>query len=88
MRKHQFVKKDCACTRQATHFECKYCGTPEYRSAHELMRLTKVQAQCDHPDAPLAQPGEKFKAAMGGYFNCLATDYESYCKTSGRCAST
>jgi len=85
VRKHQFVKTDCNCTRKATHFECKFCGTREYRSAHELTRLTRAQAECESRNAPDAPPKEAFKAALGGTFDCLSPDFETYNQGTGRC---
>lgn len=74
MRKHQFVKKDCKCARRATNWVCRLCGAPEYGSVQEMHRLVAARARCEHPDAPLASPEERFKGLLGGTFDCLAAE--------------
>lgn len=78
MRKHQFVKVNCNCLRRATHFKCKHCGTMEYKSQAEVQALPLTQAECDSPAAPNPTAQEKFKSMLGGAFDCLAMDFESY----------
>jgi hypothetical protein len=78
MRKHQFVKDDCNCTRNATYFRCKFCGDVEYKSPQELRRVNHIQATCSSPDAPEVPPHEAFLGQIGGTFNCLAPDFETY----------
>lgn len=74
MRKHQFVREDCKCTKRATNWICKHCGTREYRSRQEIKRLHAHQAACEHPDAPAASHDERFKGFLGGTFDCLAPE--------------
>lgn len=78
MRKHQFVKVKCDCLKRATNFKCKYCGVLEYKSVREIQTLSRDAAQCDHPGAPVAPPAETFKGMLGGTFDCLAPDYETF----------
>ena len=78
MRKHQFVKEDCNCTRRATYFRCKCCGTMEYSSPKYLRVLNSAQAACSSPDAPEVPPVEVFRGMLGGTFDCLAPDFETY----------
>lgn len=84
MRKHQFVKVDCLCKKKATQFVCNYCGVVEYRSKDEVTRMSKMQAKCDHANAPEADPQEQFKSMLGGNFNCLSPDYETYNQEKAR----
>jgi hypothetical protein len=81
MRKHQFVKVKCECFKRATNFKCKYCGALEYKSVQEMRRLNKSQAECDHPEAPLVQAQDVFKGLIGGTFDCLAPDFETYAQS-------
>ena len=74
MRKHQFAKADCACGKRASYFVCRFCGAVEYASPAELRELDTLRATCTAPDAPFAPPAEKMAAAMGGFFDCLATE--------------
>ncbi len=78
MKKHQYVKEDCNCSRRATYFRCKYCGEVEYKSQREVQRLNSTQAKCSSPDAPEAPPQEVFKGMLGGCFDCLASDFSTY----------
>lgn len=78
MRKHQFVKADCNCPRRATYFTCRHCGDVEYGSREEIRRLSAHQATCTSPDAPEASPAETFKSRMGGTFDCLAPDWDTW----------
>ncbi len=78
MRKHQFVKEDCNCARKATYFRCKYCGAMEYKSVREIRALPAVQASCFNQEAPQVPPQDVFKGLMGGTFDCLSPDYETY----------
>ncbi|MDR2695299.1 MAG: hypothetical protein LBC79_02845 [Deltaproteobacteria bacterium] len=87
MRKHQFVKEDCNCTRRATYFRCKFCGTMEYISAQELRALNSAQAECASPDAPAASPQEIFRGMLGGTFDCLAPDYATYHRNAASAGS-
>lgn len=87
MKKHQFVKTDCDCTRRATRFVCKHCGTYDYKSPKEIRKMSLVQAECSHPDAPDIPPAEKFKCHMGGTVDCLAPDYETYMQGKGDCTN-
>ena len=82
MKKHQFVKEDCNCSRRATYFRCKFCGSMEYKSAHELQALNSVQAACSSPDAPEVPPQDAFKGMLGGTFDCLAPDFETYLRNA------
>ncbi len=75
MRKHQFIKSDCKCERRATYFVCRHCGAVEYAATDELRHLELLRATCTSDEAPLVQPAEKFRASMGGAFDCLAPDY-------------
>jgi len=77
MKKHQFVKEDCNCSRRATYFRCKFCGTVEYKSPQELRTLNSTQAACSSPDAPAVPPQEAFRGMLGGTFDCLAPDFET-----------
>lgn len=77
MRKHLFVKADCACGKRATYFVCRFCGAVEYASPVELRELDALRALCTAPDAPLVPPVEKMAAAMGGAFCCLASEEEA-----------
>ena len=74
MRKHQFVKNDCNCDKRATYYTCVHCGGMEYAGQEEITSLDVFRATCSSPDAPMVQPAEKFKASMGGAFNCLAPE--------------
>ncbi len=74
MRKHQFVKKNCACGKRATAFVCRFCGAMEYASPAELRELDALRATCTSSDAPFAPPAETMAAAMGGFFDCLAPE--------------
>lgn len=78
MRKHQFVKDNCNCTRNATFFRCKFCREVEYKSAKELRRLSTAQATCASLDAPEVSQKEVFMGLIGGTFDCLAPDFETY----------
>ena len=78
MRKHQFVKDDCRCSRNATYFRCKFCREVEYKSPRELQRLNNTQATCFSPDAPEVPKKDVFMGLIGGTFDCLAPDYETY----------
>ena len=78
MRKHQFVKENCQCSRKATYFRCKFCNSLEYKSPREVKILNSTQAACSSPDAPAVPPHEVFKGLLGGTFDCLAPDYETY----------
>lgn len=78
MRKHQFVKEDCNCVRKASYFRCKHCGAMEYKSLREIRALGSVQASCSCLEAPQVPPQEVFKGLMGGTFDCLSPDYETY----------
>ncbi|MGJ3523201.1 hypothetical protein ACR4XJ_09200 [Nitratidesulfovibrio sp. D1] len=80
MRKHQFAKVDCNCTRRATHLKCIHCGVMEYRSLDEARRMSQGQAECPHPDAPQVPPQERFRTMMGGTLDCLAPDYDTHFK--------
>lgn len=74
MRKHQFIKQDCNCTKRATIWVCKFCETKEYRGLQEIRRLPPHQAECSHEDAPQVSPDERFKGLLGGTFDCLAPE--------------
>lgn len=76
MKKHQFVKADCECSRRATVFTCKHCGLMEYSSPEELRNMEALKAVCTGDSAPDADPVEAFKGKMGGTFDCLSPDYE------------
>ena len=78
MQKHQFVKEDCNCSRKATYFRCKFCGDMEFKSSQELRFLNSAQAACSSPNAPTVPAHEVFKGLLGGTFDCLAPDYETY----------
>jgi len=78
MKKHQFVKEDCNCSRRATYFRCKFCQSVEYKSPQELRTLNSAQAACSSPDAPDVPAQEAFKGMLGGTFDCLASDFETY----------
>ena len=78
MRKHQFVKTNCNCLRNATYLTCKHCGTIEYCSIREVRMLSGEQAECSSPDAPEVSRGDAFKCKMGGTLDCLAPDYETW----------
>ena len=82
MRKHQFAKIDCNCTRRATHLKCIFCGVMEYRSLDEARRMSLGQAECPDAAAPQVPPQEKFRAMVGGTLDCLAPDYDTHFKTS------
>jgi hypothetical protein len=86
MKKHQFVKTDCDCQRRATRYVCKHCGTYEYKSSGEIRKLSLVQAECTHPEAPAIPAAEKFRSRMGGAVDCLAPDYDTYMKDRGQCS--
>ncbi len=74
MRKHQYVKEDCNCSRKATYYRCKFCGELEYKSPRELQRLNSTQASCSSPNAPEVPAHESFKGMLGGTFDCLAQE--------------
>lgn len=78
MRKHQFVKTNCNCLRNATYLKCKFCGTMEYCSPLEVRFLTEEQADCPSPDAPEVSKVDAFKGKLGGTFDCLSSDYETW----------
>jgi hypothetical protein len=78
MKKHQFVKAKCDCKHRATNFVCKHCGAREYCSYDEIRNLDTYRALCTGADAPSASPSEAFKAKMGGGFDCLAPDFDSW----------
>jgi len=78
MKKHQFVKAKCDCKHRATNFVCKHCGAREHCSYDEIRNLDTYRALCTGADAPAASPAEAFKAKMGGGFDCLAPDYDSW----------
>ncbi len=78
VKKHQFVKADCACARRASVYTCKYCGTMEYSSLEELRQMQGMKAVCPGEGAPEALPMEVFKERMGGAFDCLAPDYATW----------
>ena len=82
MRKHQFVKEDCNCSRKATYFRCKFCHSLEYKSQRELQVLNSTQAACPSPDAPSVPPKKAFMGLLGGTFDCLAPDFETYRRTA------
>ena len=77
MRKHEFVKTNCNCLRNATYFKCKYCGAIEYCGIKEIRALTAEQASCPSPDAPEVPKVDGFKCKMGGTLDCLAPDYDA-----------
>lgn len=87
MRKHQFVKTNCNCLRNATYLKCKFCGTVEYCSTREIRALTMEQATCASPEAPEVPRSEVFKSKLGGTFDCLSPDYETWEKEHGRCTA-
>ena len=78
MKKHQFVKEDCNCSRKATYFRCKFCHSLEYKSPQEIRTLNSTQATCTSPEALAVPPHEAFKGLLGGTFDCLAPDFETY----------
>ncbi len=78
MRKHQYTKEDCNCSRKATYFRCKFCNEVEYKSMGEIRRLNSTQANCESPQAPEVPPQEVFKGMLGGTFDCLAPDFETF----------
>jgi len=78
MKKHQYVKKDCNCRHRATKFVCKHCGAVEQCSYDEIRNLDSYRALCTGDDAPAAPPAEAFKAKIGGGFDCLAPDFETW----------
>ena len=78
MRKHQFAKVKCNCAQRATYFKCKHCGVVEYGDIAEMRRKEALRAVCSDPGAPMASPKEKFAASMGGTFDCLAPDYDTW----------
>jgi len=78
MKKHQFVKEDCNCSRRATYFRCKFCQSMEYKSPQEIRALNSAQATCPSPNALAVPAQEAFKGLLGGTFDCLAPDYETY----------
>lgn len=78
MRRHEYVKTDCKCTKRATRMVCKHCGLLEYKSPQELRRLAKDDAACTDPRAPQVPAKEAFKGMMGARFDCLAADWETY----------
>jgi hypothetical protein len=78
MKKHQYVKVKCDCTHRATNFVCKYCDAMEHGSYDEIRNLDVYRALCTGADAPLSSPVEMFKAKMGGGFDCLAPDFDSW----------
>lgn len=80
MRKHQFAKADCKCTRKATFFKCVHCGAMEMLSPEEVRALDKQRAECPAVSAPAVPAGEAFKAGFGGRLDCLAPDWETYFK--------
>jgi hypothetical protein len=82
MKKHQYVKEDCNCSRRATYFRCKFCGEVEYKSPNEMRTLNSTQASCSSPDAPEVPPQEVFKGLLGGTFDCLAPDFETYMRNN------
>jgi len=63
----------------------------EYKSQHELRALNAEQAKCPSPNAPAVPPHMAFKGMLGGTFDCLAPDYETYQRdnpTSGDACET
>ena len=78
MKKHQFVKIKCDCKHRATNFVCKHCGVMEFCSPDEVKTLDMYRALCTGAGAPEASPVETFKAKMGGTFDCLASDFETW----------
>lgn len=54
----------------------------EYKSKAEIQTLHINQAECKSPNAPAPSPQEKFKAILGGTFDCLAPDFEDYAKNN------
>lgn len=82
MRKHQFIKSDCNCPRRATYFTCRHCGAVEYGGKDEIRRLPAHQATCTSSEAPEAAPAEVFKSRIGGTFDCLAPDWDTWAQDS------
>lgn len=78
MRKHQFVKTNCNCLRNATYLTCKHCGAIEYCSIREVRALTAEQAACSSLDAPEVSSVDAFKCKLGGTLDCLSPDYETW----------
>lgn len=78
MKKHQFVKNNCNCDKRASYYSCIHCAAMEYASPDELMHLDIYRATCPAVGAPLVEPAEKFKASMGGTFDCLSPDFATY----------
>lgn len=72
MRKHEYIKENCGCAKRATAYVCRFCGSRIHRSEREVRALSKLEAWCEHPDAPLASAQESFKSMLGGTFDCLA----------------
>ncbi|MDR0827000.1 MAG: hypothetical protein LBN33_03855 [Desulfovibrio sp.] len=84
MKKHQFVKTNCNCLRNATYFVCKYCGSIEYCAKHEIEALPLDMALCSSEEALEVPALDAFKGKLGGTFNCLSPDYETF-KQSDTC---
>lgn len=78
MRKHQFVKTNCNCLRNATYLKCKFCGAMEYCGPDEVRELTVEQAECSSSLAPEVSKVDLFKSKLGGTFDCLSPDYETF----------
>ena len=78
MRKHQYVKVDCHCKSRATYFKCKHCDSIVYKSEREIRILTRADAECHSPAAPMASAQEKFKSLLGNPIDCLAPDFKTY----------
>ena len=49
--------------------------------------MNKEQATCTSPDAPDVPPQDAFKGMLGGTFDCLAPDYETYQRDSPEAAA-
>lgn len=82
MKKHQYIKKDCNCSRRATFFECRHCGLVEHSSVDDIRQMDVYHAVCTSADAPDASPTEIFKSKMGGLIDCLAPDYATWNKAA------
>ena len=83
MKKHQFAKNNCNCDKRASYYSCIHCGAMEYAGADELRHLDIYRATCSAEGAPLVEPAEKFKASMGGTFDCLAPDFDTHFAEGG-----
>ena len=75
MKKHEFVKMNCECTRRTSVYTCKHCGEMEYASPEQLRSLELLKAACTGSGAPEISALEALRGKLDGTFDCLSPDH-------------